>query len=440
MEDNKKYDIKKTSKNSLEDILDIRKKNVKTDYWEETETKKTIKIYHEEMNAIISELYTELAIYMNKVLVKFNYSPIIDKIFPTIKKENDYKIEKLNHMWRYYIVELNRVMHKTKTDTLAQQTIYTFASFINKYLIHIFSIPKISECLNSINKKSTFKIYNFKDEIKDEKDKEIYLNIEKELNGNGGTFIFLKELKRLYDNLIFSLNCFKNTITYFFYGIDNLIENIYYKYVIENEVVSSLLHQIKLIFELYSNNKEVLDFINKYTVEMKNEIDKKEDFNKKLDDIYNHPEFTERFPEFEKEYEAVDKYGIDKIPEKAKFIFKEIKDLEKDYKLNGDEIEYEEDEKIKEINDLDELTKYIQGDDDKKKKKKKKKKRKDNPINKLSQFNISNQNIDDDQVSIVSHDTIFSNFKKDIINDNIEDNKVDKIQPVLSEKFIEDLK
>ena len=173
---------------------------------------------------------------------------------------------------------------------------------------------------------------------------------------------------------------------------------------------------------------------------MKNEIDKKEDFNKKLDDIYNHPEFTERFPEFEKEYEAVDKYGIDKIPEKAKFIFKEIKDLEKDYKLNGDEIEYEEDEKIKEINDLDELTKYIQGDDDKKKKKKKKKKRKDNPINKLSQFNISNQNIDDDQVSIVSHDTIFSNFKKDIINDNIEDNKVDKIQPVLSEKFIEDLK
>ena len=140
MEENKKYDIKKTSKNSLEDLLDIRKKNVKTDYWEETETKKTIKIFHEEMNAIISEPYTELTIYMNKVFVKFNYSPIIDKIFPTIKKESDYKIEKLNHMWSYYIVELNRVMHKTKTDTLAQQTIYTFASFINKYLTHIFSI------------------------------------------------------------------------------------------------------------------------------------------------------------------------------------------------------------------------------------------------------------------------------------------------------------
>ncbi len=371
-----KYDIKKTSKNSLEDLLDIRKKNVKIDFWEESETKKTIKIFHEEMEAIVSEPYNELIVYMNKVFAKFNYSPIIDKVFPTIKKENDYKIEKLNHMWRYYIVELNTVMHKTKTDTLAQQTIYIFASFINKYLIHIFSIPIISECLNIINKKNTFKIYNFDDEIKDEKDKEIYLNIEKELNGNGCTFIFLKELKRLYDDLIFSSNCFKNTIMYFFYGIENIIDNIYYKYVIENEIVSSLLHQIQLIFKLNLNNTEVLDFINKFTVEMKNEIKKKEDFEKKIDDIYNHPEFPKRFPGFEKEYEAVDKYGIDKIPEKAKFKFKEIKDLEKDSKLNGDEIEYEEDEKIKEIKDIDELTKYIQGDDNKKKRKKRKRKRK----------------------------------------------------------------
>ena len=436
-----KYNIKNTSKNSLEDLLDIRKKNVKTDFWKENETQKTIKIIYEEMNSIISEPYTELTIYMNKVFAKFNFSPIIDKIFPSIKKESDYKIEKLNHMWRYYIVELNRVIHKTKTDTLAQQTIYSFASFINKYLIHIFSIPKIAECLNIINKKNTFKIYNFKEEIKLEKDKEIYLNIEKELNGNGCTFIFLKELKRLYDDLVFSSNCFKNTIMFFFYGIENLIDNIYYRYVIENEIVSSLLHQIKLIFKLNLNinNKEVLDFINKFTIEMKNEIEKNDDFNNKIDDIYNHPEFSERLPGFEKEYEAVDKFGIDKIPEKAKFIFKEIKDLEKDYKLNGDEIEYEEDEKIKEINDLDELTKYIQGDDNKKKKKKKKKK-KDNPINKLSQFNISNKDLEDDQISIVSHDTIFSNFKKDIIKDNIEDNKIDKIVPVLSEKFVEDLK
>ena len=59
-------------------------------------------------------------------------------------------------MWRYYVVELNRVMNKTKKETLTQQAIYTFASFMNKYLIHIFSIQKISEYLNSINKKKYF--------------------------------------------------------------------------------------------------------------------------------------------------------------------------------------------------------------------------------------------------------------------------------------------
>ena len=35
---------------------------------------------------------------------------------------------------------------------------------------------------------------------------------------------------------------------------------------------------------------------------------------------------------------------------------------------------------------------------------------------------------------------IFCTQNESIINDNIEDNKADKIQPVLSEKFIEDLK
>ena len=36
---------------------------------------------------------------------------------------------------------------------------------------------------------------------------------------------------------------------FFFHEVINLAENVFYKYVIENEVVSSLLYQIKLIFE-----------------------------------------------------------------------------------------------------------------------------------------------------------------------------------------------
>ena len=424
-----KYDIKKTSKNSLEDLLDIKKKNIKTEFWEETE--KTIKINYFELNLIINEPYSELTRYMNIVFSKFNYSPIIEKLFSLKTKVSDKDIENLNHLWNYYFFEKHRVIRKTISDTFAQKIIYTFTQFINSYLIHIFSIPKISECLNTINKKSIFKIYDFNEEIKEEKNNEILLNIEKELQGNGCTFIFLKELRRLYDGLILASKCFKKTIMYFIWGIENLTENLFYRYVIENEVVSSLLYQIKLIFKLNLYNKDVLDLIDKFTIEMKNEIDQKEieqkenNYNNKIDKIYNHPEFTERFPNFKKEYDEIDKYGLNKIPKKAEYIYKDIKDLEKDYKLNGDEIEYEEDEKIKEIKDIDELTKYIQGDE--KKKKKKKKKKKENPINMLNKMNLNDKNFEDDQVSIVSHDTIFSNFKKEIRKDNIEEKDLNNL-------------
>ena len=433
MED-KKYEIKKTLKNSIEDILDIRKKNIRTEYWEETETKKTIKINYQEFQRIENDPFSELTSYMNKIFVKFNYSPIIDKIFPSLKKENDERIESLNHLWRHYNIKVNTIMHKTKTDTYSKKLLHNFVSFINKYLSHIFSIPKVSECLNILNKKLKFKIYDFSKEEKEN----IYLNIERELKGNGCTFIVLKELRRLYDDLIYSQNCFKLSIMYtFFHGIDDLAENIFYKYVIENEVVSTLLYQIKLIFEKYSEDKDVGNFINMLTVEMKKNL-KQEEYEKKLDDIYNHPEFTERFyEEFAKEYEEIDKYNLDIIPKKINYVHKEIKDLEKDYVLNGDEVEFQEDEKVKEIKDLDELVNYIQGD---KKKKKKKKKKKENPINKLSQFNFNNKNLEDDQMSIISHDTIFSNFKKDIKNDNIEDDDLIKIKPNISKAFIENLK
>ena len=436
----KKYEIKKTLKNSLQDILDIRKKNIKTDYLQEPETsnekKKTIKICYEELKSIENEPFSELTTYMNKIFVKFNYSPIIDKLFPSIKKESDAKIESIYHLWRYYSLELNRIIHKTKSDTFAKKILHNFVTFINKYLTHIFSIPKIAECLNLLNKKIKFKIYDFEN---DKESKDIYLNIENELKGTGCTFIFLKELRRLYDCLIYAQNCFKVSIMYiFFHGINNLAENLFYKYVIENEVVSSLLYQIKLIFEKYSDDKDVVNFINKYTIDIKKDL-KQEEYDDKINDVYNNPEFSKRIYEgFDKEYDEIDKYNLDTIPKKVNYVYKEIKDLEKDYKLNGDEIEFQEDEKVKEINDLDELVKYIQGDN---KKKKKKKKKKENPFNKLAQFNnINNINLPDDQMSIISHDTIFSNFKKDIRNDNYDDDDLIKIKPVISDEFIENLK
>ena len=384
----KNYDIKKTLKNSLKDILDIRNRNIRTEFFENYENLKKdsemriklkIKLSYEEMDKIQREPFLELTKYMHKLFVYFNYSPIIDKLFPIIKKENEEKIQTLNHTWIYYNCEANHAIKKTKSDTYAKKILHIYVSFINDYLKHIFSIPKVADCLNILNNKINFKIYNFEDETEKQ---DIYLNVERELKGNGCTFIVLKELRRLYDCLNFGKHIFIRSIfRTFFHGAKNIIDNIFYNYVIENEVVSSLLFQIRLIFDKFSsNNKEVVDFINKFTIELKNDLNR-DKYEKKIDDIYNNPEFKERVPGFEKEYDEIDKYNLDIMPQKVKYIYKEIKDLEKDYKLNGDEIEYEEDEKIKEIKDLDELTKYIQGEP--KKKKNKKKKKKENLINML---------------------------------------------------------
>ena len=439
--------IKKTCKNSLEDILDIRKKNVRTSFFEKYDPDKTniiklkIKFDISEVNKIKEEPYTEITNYMNKIFVKFNFSPIISKLFPNIKKEPDYKIEALNHSWCYYNSGINCSMNKIIRNTFSKKILYSFITFINNYLTHIFSVSKISECLNILNNKIKFKIYNFED--KDEKNnlQKIFLKIENELKGNGCTFIFLKELRRLYDNLFFSGDIFIHTVFYnYFQGIiSDLVDIIFYKYVIENEVVSTLLYQIKLIFETYCKNKEVVEFINKYSIEKKKGLNFNE-YEKKINDIYNNPEFNGKriYDGFKKEYDEIDKFNLDKIPAKVKYVYKDIKDLEKDYKLNGDEIEYEEDEKIKEMKDLDELAKYIQGEP--KKKKKKKKKKKENPINMLSKLNFNDKILEDDQISMMSHDTIFSNFKADIINDNYDEKDLIKIKPNISEKFIEDLK
>ena len=125
-----------------------------------------------------------------------------------------------------------------------------------------------------------------------------------------------------------------------FYFWSKLSKNLFYKYIIEIEVVSSLLYQIKLIFSLDKNtNNEVLNLINKFTNILKIEIEKENYLIKEFNEIY--------------------KNDSSKFPVKSKFNYKILKDLEKDYELNGNEIEYKEDEKIKEIDDIDELTKYI---------------------------------------------------------------------------------
>ena len=458
-----KYKIPKTKKNTLSDLLDIRKKEPILDYLqfhldELSKTKKpkkkskneieedntvTLKVLgmeiyfkkndegiyeqsfingcgmdYSQFNKIKIMQDFELKKYIINVFCKYNYSPIITKLFSK-EKESFENILKDTFLWSSYITLylMRNMMYDFKI--LEKKIISIVIDFINAYLIHIFSIPKVAESLNIISKKFNFEIFNFKEDNNSEQ-KEILLDIEKELKGNDCSLIFLKELRRLYDCLIFSTNIFKHVFEYYISNMKALFDNIFYNYVIENEVVSTLLFQIKMIFNLNENgDKEVLELIRKFTQYLKNEVEKDNSINENFKELYDNDET--------------------KYPKKAQFNFREIKDLEKDYQIYGNEIDFEEDEKIKEIKDIDELTKYIQGDE--KKKKRKKKKRKENPINILDKLNNREKKLkDDDGCSIYSeHDSIFSDFKRDIKNDMVDNKDCEKTKAVLSDKFISDL-
>lgn len=459
-----KYNIPKTKKNTLSDPLDIRKKEPILDYiqYHLEELSKANKLKKKSKNEIEEESVSlkilgmeiyfkknnkgiyeqcfmngcgmdysqfnkikimqdfELNKYIIKVFCKYNYSQIITKLFYK-EKESFENILKDTFLWDSYIscFLMRNMMFDFKI--LENKIIAMIIDFINIYLRHIFSIPKVAESLNILSKKNKFKIFDFNNENNSEQ-KEIFLDIEKELKGNGCSLIFLKELRRLYDCLFFSTNIFKYAFEHYIFSSNtkDMFDDIFYKYVIENEVVSTLLFQIKMIFNLNENeDKEILDFIKMLTQDLKNKVEQKNLLDESFKEFYNNDET--------------------KYPKKAQFNFKEIKDLEKDYQINENENEFEEDEKIKEIKDIDELTKYIQGDE--KKKKRKKKKRKENPINILDKLNNREKKLeDDDGCSIYSgHDSIFSDFKRDIKNDMVDNKDCVKKKVVLSDKFISDL-
>ena len=106
-------------------------------------------------------------------------------------------------------------------------------------------------------------------------------------------------------------------------------------------------------------------------------------------------------------------------------------------------IETEEEKKVKEIKDIDELVKYIEGDT-KTKKKKKKKKKKEDPIDILLKLKEQNKELDDEtasqySLSYISQDGAFNDFRKDIKKET-KDNKFEKIKPQFSKEFVSNFK
>ena len=222
---------------------------------------------------------------------------------------------------------------------------------------------------------------------------------------------------------------------YFYYSFGELFNNdfhfmymiqrkIFYDYIEQDCFFSSLLFNLKGIF-IRSDKKEVCEEIDNLTLSFEYDFDSTFIKNEyaKIDLGKNK---NENLFDFEKCFDQLN-YSVDKNDEKGEDIV----------------IETEEEKKVNEMKDIDELLKYIE-DGTQHKKKKKKKKKKENPINILDKFILEDRKLDDDllsqsSMSIISHDSVVSAFKRELKNDAV-DNNFEKTKPVLSEEFIAQLK
>ena len=217
------------------------------------------------------------------------------------------------------------------------------------------------------------------------------LNVKEELNGTGYGFVFLKELKEIaemYTNssyifeFIFN-QCFdvlgrKQSIVFDEIKFYRILWNYFSDYFIDDSFVMNFIKELKYIFGAYNQD----------------------DIVKLLHDLVLY-----RYNTFD--------------------ILKRIKG--KLEKLLGPEEIYDEKEKVAKMNNIDDVMKYIEGDEKPKKKKKKKKKKNEN--------NYDDIDIDD-SVSIISEaDSVLDNFKNDLIEET-EFYTGNKIIPQLSSQFL----
>ena len=330
-------------------------------------------------------------------------------------------------MWRFY-VELKIPKDSKSLTEFRNKLFKIMTDNIILIIKHIFSIMRIREAIYSIQ--NVFQLHYFnilkRDEIKN-KEKAFDMRLakvdpNKEVTGNGACFILIKELKRALNMLLYSSQ-------YLFYSFETIFNNdfnflykilnqMFYEFFIHDCFFSTLLYNVKAIF-IRSDMKEVCNEIDKLTLPFENEFENK---NKKEEENIHFKDPGKRLFDFKRCFDQLG-YSVDKNDEKGEEII----------------IETEEEKKINEMKDIDELLKYIEGDSSKKKKKKKKKK-KDNFINILNKLKQENKIIDDDNLSqssfsVVSHDSIVSAFKRDLKGDTV-DNNYDKIKPNFSENFM----
>ena len=377
-----------------------------------------------------SDFQENLDFYIKKIYSKFNYSPIIKKIFGA--KITFAELEHLSILWRFY-VDLKIKDDKKSILDFREKLLKILTDNVKLLIRNIFSIMKVREAMHSLPPMyKTYSFLRYKEYEKKDKGiiydmRVIYLDPYKETTGNGVSFILIKEFNRSLNMLLYSSQYLFNSFASIFNNDFNflyiILRKIYYEFFLQNFFFSTLLFNIKGIF-YRSDMKEVFDEIDKLTIPFELDFEKGNVKGEIMDIKFDNPkellfDYNSCFDQFS--------YSVDVNDEKGEEVI----------------IETEEEKKVKEIKDIDELVKYIEGDT-KTKKKKKKKKKKEDPIDILLKLKEQNKELDDEtlsqiSLSYISQDSVFNNFRKDIKKET-KDNKFEKIKPQVSEEFVSKFK
>ena len=377
----------------------------------------------------------ELDILIGNTGYLFNHVPLMISIVK--KKISGYYLWDRLYIWKYYIKSLN----DAEKIRLIRNFLYRLKLFFKRCYEELMNLDKIKNAYKILKKKMSGE-YNEKewDEFyisskmlgynpdgsikKDHKKQEkinlcvlledkIKLNIQNELNGNGAGFILVKELSNFSNMILYSIKIFEIVFQDCFDLLssdfkDNFIKlhcvlfKYFDEYILKHSFMAKMFSQLLLIYATYKQD-ELVNYLHKLVFIPK----------------------CNAFDELEKLETSISK----KI---------------------GNDIIFDEEKKIDNFKNIDDLLKYIETNDQPKKKKKKKKKiNNDDPINQLEKLNSIKQfggEPDDDiyegkeipdNISVMSGvseaDSIVRAFKNDIRNFNFSG---EKVKANLSEDFI----
>ena len=288
----------------------------------------------------------------------------------------------------------------------------------------------------------------------------LILNPQDELSGKGISHILLRELINIKRTLKISSKEIEGIFRYplnilkdengkkIKFSVELMQREEFCKILLNDELISSLLTQIKDIFsrsknqevtkwlleldENYEHKNEMTRFIeyinDKLSIKKNNE--NKNDNSNYLEELKNKEDINEQNEKiYEKEVEEINK----KIKKKRN------KKIENNNKTNNQE------EKMNELQfkDIDEILNYINDETDSKKGKKKCKKAKKNKNKKINkeeekenEINKEKNNYNENE-DLLNFEKEFQNFKEDLTKDTMYVYEINnKIKPCLSENFL----